>query len=252
MSEAAQAGATLVQRTIGRIERRIENGEWAVGDRIPAEGQLVEAFGVGRNTVREAVRALCHTGLLEARRGDGTYVRAASDLNAALQRRLRRAELRHVLQVRLALEREAAPAAAVHRGEDDLARILSALLARRRADENGEAAVFVEQDLAFHRAVVAASGNPLMTDLYESITASVRDSIASLLPAWEPERPGACAHDDLADAIARRDPQAAARAAWAHTATVEAALARTAEAQGAQEADGEREVEAGAAATDGE
>ncbi|MEV3858746.1 FCD domain-containing protein [Streptomyces sp. NPDC050095] len=219
-------GATLVQRTIGRIERSIESGEWAVGVRIPAEGQLVAAFGVGRNTVREAVRALCHTGLLEARRGDGTYVRAASDLNAALQRRLRRAELRHVLQVRLALEREAAPAAAVHRGEDDLARILSALLARRRADESGDPVAYVDRDLEFHRAVVAAGGNPLMTELYESIAASVRDSIASLRPTWSPELPGACAHDDLADAIARRDPEAATRAAWDHTWTVEAAMER--------------------------
>ncbi|MYT74420.1 MULTISPECIES: FadR/GntR family transcriptional regulator [unclassified Streptomyces] len=224
MSEAAQP--TLVQRTIGRIERSIESGEWAVGDRIPAEGQLVEALGVGRNTVREAVRALCHTGLLEARRGDGTYVRAASDLNAALQRRLRRAELKHVLQVRLAIEREAAPAAAVHRGEDDLARILSAFLARRRAQESGDAAAYVDADLEFHRAIVAASGNPLMAELYESLVEAVRDSIASLRPSWAPELPGACAHEDLADAIARRDPDAATKAAWAHTQTVEAAMER--------------------------
>ncbi|XIG74275.1 FadR family transcriptional regulator [Streptomyces sp. SGAir0957] len=220
---------TLVQQTIHRIEQRIERGDWPVGHRLPAEGQLVEVFGVGRNTVREAVRALCHTGLLEARRGDGTYVRAASDLNAALQRRLRRAELRHVLQVRLALEREAAPAAALHRGEEDLARILSALLARRRADERGDVVAFVDRDLEFHRAVVAASGNPLMTDLYESITASVRHSIETLVPDWTPELPGASAHDDLADAIARRDPDAAVKAAWAHTRTVEDAMERLAE-----------------------
>ncbi|WP_203645227.1 FadR/GntR family transcriptional regulator [Streptomyces sp. SID14478] len=227
--DAARPGGTLVQRTIGHIERSIESGEWAVGDRIPAEGQLVETFGVGRNTVREAVRALCHTGLLEARRGDGTYVRAASDLNAALQRRLRRAELKHILQVRLALEREAAPAAALHRGEDDLARILSALLARRRADERGDRAAYVDRDLEFHRAIVAASGNPLMTELYESIVESVRDTIASLRPNWTSELPGASAHDDLAEAIARRDPQAATEAAWAHTRTVEAAVERMAE-----------------------
>ncbi|WP_353945848.1 FadR/GntR family transcriptional regulator [Streptomyces sp. HUAS MG91] len=230
MSEPVQP--TLVQRTIGRIERAIESGEWAVGDRIPAEGRLVEALGVGRNTVREAVRALCHTGLLEARRGDGTYVRAASDLNAALQRRLRRAELKHVLQVRLAIEREAAPAAAVHRGEDDLARILSALLARRRAQESGDAAAYVDADLEFHRAIVAASGNPLMAELYESLAEAVRDSIASLRPSWAPELPGACAHEDLADAIARRDPDAATKAAWAHTQTVEAAMERMGEREG--------------------
>ncbi|MHB9757650.1 FadR/GntR family transcriptional regulator [Streptomyces sp. BYX5S] len=223
--------ATLVQRTIHRIEGNIDSGAWAVGDRIPAEGRLVEELGVGRNTVREAVRALCHTGLLEARRGDGTYVRAASDLNAALQRRLRRAELKHVLQVRLALEREAAPAAATHRGEDDLARILTALLARRRAEESEDPAAYVERDVEFHRAVVAASGNPLMTELYESIVESVRDSIASLLPSWTPEPLGASAHDDLADAIARRDPRAAAEAAWAHTRTVEAAMERMTEDQ---------------------
>ncbi|MCX4830585.1 FCD domain-containing protein [Streptomyces sp. NBC_00006] len=238
MPAPAKPGATLVQRTIGRIERSIESGEWAVGDRIPAEGQLVEEFGVGRNTVREAVRALCHTGLLEARRGDGTYVRAASDLNAALQRRLRRAELKHILQVRLAIEREAAPAAAAHRGEADLARILSALLARHRAEESGDPAAYVEKDVEFHRAVVAASGNPLMTELYESIVESVRDSIASLRPSWTPELPGASAHDDLADAIARSDPEAAAKAAWAHTLTVEAAMERMA-------ADGRPEVAGG-------
>ncbi|MFB7707651.1 FadR/GntR family transcriptional regulator [Streptomyces sp. NPDC056105] len=227
MSEAA-SGTTLVQRTIGRIQQAIESGAWPVGRKIPAEGRLVESLGVGRNTVREAVRALCHTGLLEARRGDGTYVRAASDLNAALQRRLRKAELAHVLQVRLALEREAAPAAARERGEEDLARIISALLARRRADEGDDRAEMVERDLEFHRAVVAASGNPLMTDLYESITEAVRDSIAALHPGWPHEEPGANAHDDLADAIARRDPEAASRAAWQHTRAVEEALAHIA------------------------
>ncbi|MFE0098787.1 FadR/GntR family transcriptional regulator [Streptomyces sp. NPDC059009] len=221
---------TLVQQTIERIQQAIESGSWPLGEKIPAEGRLVESLGVGRNTVREAVRALCHTGLLEARRGDGTYVRATSDLNAALQRRLRHAELSHVLQVRLSLEREAAAVAAVNRGEEDLARILSALLARRRAletDPDGVGPEFIDRDLDFHRAVVAASGNPLMVDLYESIAQAVRHSIESLSVGWPGEVLGSGTHDDLADAIARRDPEAAERAAWAHTRDAQAALDRT-------------------------
>ncbi|OIV37315.1 hypothetical protein BIV57_11750 [Mangrovactinospora gilvigrisea] len=220
------AGGTLVQQTIGRIERSIESGEWPVGTRLPAEGLLVSELGVGRNTVREAVRALCHTGLLEARRGDGTYVRAASDLGAALKRRLRRAELGHILQVRLALEREAAVGAAGARSEADLAAILSALVARRRVLDSGDIDVIADRDHEFHRAIVRAAGNPLLADLYESIASAVRDSIADLHPLWDEGAPGEAAHEDLADAIARGDAGAAAEAARAHAAEVAVTLER--------------------------
>ncbi|MGW5612136.1 FadR/GntR family transcriptional regulator [Streptomyces sp. NPDC003753] len=70
------ARTNLVDVVIEQVEDLISSGEWPLDSRIPSEPALVEQQGVGRNTVREAVRALVHTGMLEARQGDGTYVRS--------------------------------------------------------------------------------------------------------------------------------------------------------------------------------
>src|SRR5690349_18239020 len=121
----------LVDQVIEQLRTSVTSGEWPIGTKIPTESALVEALGVGRNTVREAVRALSHTGVLEVRQGDGTYVRATSEVSGAL-RRLCGSELREVLQVRRCLEVEGARLAAVARTEDEVAG-LRALLSRREA-----------------------------------------------------------------------------------------------------------------------
>jgi DNA-binding FadR family transcriptional regulator len=97
MSLTAVRGARLSEQVVAQLEAQIAAGEWPVGSKIPAEPELVAALGVGRNTVREAVRALEHAGLLEPRRGDGTYVRATSDLGAALLGRGGGGAARHAL-----------------------------------------------------------------------------------------------------------------------------------------------------------
>ncbi len=82
---AARPPAGLVDHAIDQLRQSITTGEWPVGTRIPpTEPNLATALGVGRNTVREAVRALAHSGILEVRRGgDGTYVRATSEISGA-------------------------------------------------------------------------------------------------------------------------------------------------------------------------
>jgi 2-methylisocitrate lyase-like PEP mutase family enzyme len=70
--------ASLVDQVIDQLKDQITSGAWVVGDKIPPEPVLSDGIGVGRNTVREAVRALTHAGLLECRQGDGTYVRAGA------------------------------------------------------------------------------------------------------------------------------------------------------------------------------
>ena len=65
----------LADQVIAQLRTQITSGEWPVGSRIPTEVELVEQLGVARNTVREAVRALAHNGLLDIRQGSGTYVR---------------------------------------------------------------------------------------------------------------------------------------------------------------------------------
>jgi DNA-binding FadR family transcriptional regulator len=202
----------LCDEVMAQMEALIAGGEWPVGSKIPPEPELVAALGVGRNTVREAVRALEHAGLLEPRRGDGTYVRATSDLGAALLRRARRTTAMHVLAVRTSLERDAAAAAAVHRSEADVAAIGQAAAERRDACDGADRARFVAADVAFHRAVVAATGNPVLIDLYAGLTEALERSVTEI-DAHDDDPAAFPGHDELAAAIAAGDPDAARAAA---------------------------------------
>ena len=80
-------------------------------------------FGVSRNTLREAIQALIHNGVLQARQGDGTYILAANRFDASIQNQLKAAGLRDTLEVRFALERETAQLAAQRATEADIAMI---------------------------------------------------------------------------------------------------------------------------------
>lgn len=193
---------------IAQLEERIATGGWPVGTRIPPEPELVAALGVGRNTVREAVRALEHAGLLEPRRGDGTYVRATSDLGAALLRRARRSTALDVLAVRASLERDAGATAAAVRSEADVVAITAAVAARRTAIERGDREAFVAADLAFHQAVVAATGNAVLVDLYAGLTEALHRTVSTVdeLDDDPTSFPG---HESLAAAIEAGDPVAA-------------------------------------------
>lgn len=206
LSTARRAG--LVDQVIEQLRTSVSSGEWPVGERIPNETVLVESLGVGRNTVREAVRALAHAGILDVRQGDGTYVRATSEVSGAL-RRLCGAELRDVLQVRRGLEVEGARLAAANRTDADVA-ALRALLARRdECRRDGRTDDFARADVEFHLAVVASSHNVMLTELYRGLLEAVAASVATTH-----EKPVEIVdHGLLLDHIAAGDVEAAARTA---------------------------------------
>ncbi|MFC4000708.1 FadR/GntR family transcriptional regulator [Prauserella oleivorans] len=208
MPLAATQRSGLVDQVISQLREAIRAGEWPVGRRIPTESELVADLGVGRNTVREAVRALAHCGLLEVRQGDGTYVRATSEVSGAI-RRLAGSELREVLQVRKPLEVEGARLAATERTEDDLRRMREFLGTRDRAWEAGRIDDYVHADARFHLAVIEAAHNTLLTELYRGLTEVIVASVAATtridLPGTE-----STGHHGLLDAVAARDPERAA------------------------------------------
>ncbi|RAV08919.1 GntR family transcriptional regulator [Mycolicibacterium sp. GF69] len=168
----------LVEQVIEQLRASITSGEWPVGERIPNETVLVESLGVGRNTVREAVRALAHAGLLEVRQGDGTYVRATSEVSGAL-RRLCGTEWRDVLQVRRALEVEAARGAAARRTVQDLAEMRKLLARRDECLAGGDTDEFACADADFHLAVVRSSHNGTLTELYRGLMEAIAASVAT-------------------------------------------------------------------------
>ena len=201
MPLAAARPSGLVDHAIAQLRESITSGEWPVGTRIPTEPGLAAALGVGRNTVREAVRALAHSGILEVRRGDGTYVRATSEISGALSR-MCGSKLREVLQVRRCLEVEGARLAAISRTADDLAE-LRELLARRDAVHGGDRAEFSRADAQLHVAVVRASHNDVLIELYRGLTEAVTDSVVVTSTMHD------VGHTELIDAIAEGDAQRA-------------------------------------------
>ncbi|GAA2442843.1 FadR/GntR family transcriptional regulator [Actinomadura vinacea] len=202
--------SSLVEQVIDQLRDEIATGVWPVGAKIPPEPVLSENLGVGRNTVREAVRALTHAGLLECRQGDGTYVRATSELSGAVRRRLQTAELIEILQVRRGFEVEAARLAAAHRTGADMAAIDDALARRDAAWAAGAHAEFVEADTAFHTAVVEATHNRVLIELYRDFGAGLRASIGAAGPG---PRQADVPHGPIAAAIKAGDAEAAAQAA---------------------------------------
>jgi DNA-binding FadR family transcriptional regulator len=205
--------STLVETVIARLEELITSGEWPVGFRVPPEPELVRALGVSRNTVREAVRALVHVGMLDPRPGDGTYVRADTGLDAALERAARRWGALDALEVRNMLERDAARLAARRRDDADLAAIEAALRHRAGAQpaSGDNTRAFVDADAAFHQAVVAATHNQVLIELYSRLADPLRASVAEVLRASDDALDEA--HHALARAIRDADPAAAELAA---------------------------------------
>ncbi|MEU1082767.1 FadR/GntR family transcriptional regulator [Streptomyces sp. NPDC005908] len=167
--------SALSEQVIAALRAQITSGEWPVGSRIPTEPELVERLGVARNTVREAVRALAHNGLLDIRQGSGTYVVATSELAGVMHRRFADADPRHIAELRSTLESSAARLAARRRTEKDLRQLDALLLRREEAWGSGDAEAFVTADATFHLAVVAASHNDVMTALYADLVEVLRD-----------------------------------------------------------------------------
>lgn len=216
--------APLVDQAIASLRDQLAEGVWTVGQRLPAEPMLAQQLGVGRSTVREAVRALSHAGMLEVRQGAGTFVRAAPS-TGELAVRLQRAEALEVYEVRRALEVEAAALAARRRTEQDLTRIDAALARRRASAQSGDRRGFLAADVAFHRAVVDAAHNPLLSELYAVAAGAITRAIEDVVGDRALTQDTSGLHDDLAQAVGRQDGEAAVAAVRAHLDGTHQALA---------------------------
>lgn len=143
---------------------RVASGEFKPGDRLPSEQALMASFGVGRNTVREAMHGLRTLGIVEIRPRLGARVLNAKAENAlansAISALLNDETVYELYDVRLILEPATAARAATHRTASDLAAIRLALATYRASHELG--ANIWHADIEFHHAIAVASGNSVL------------------------------------------------------------------------------------------
>ncbi|MGW2346897.1 FadR/GntR family transcriptional regulator [Streptomyces sp. NPDC001661] len=217
----------LVEQAAERLRAQIAEGVWPVGTRLPGETTLAKELGVGRSTVREALRALTGQGMLRPKQGAGVFVTALRPVED-WPTRLRRAAVADVYEVRTLLEIQAARLAAERRTDEDVTAMRAALEARRAA-AGGPGDVFVDADIALHATVVAAAHNPVLTDLFAEFAPALRQALIDLLALVDvrgaEQDHGDAAHADLVAAVMVGDAEAAGRAARDELALIQGKLA---------------------------
>lgn len=169
---AVPRSPTLSARVTEAVEQLIADNELVAGDRMPSERVLAEKFDVSRTVIREAVRSLVAKGLLDVRRGSGTVVCGpqtdfvARSMSLLLQAGGSSNSYDQVHEVRTMLELHISTIAAKRRTDLDLMNLDRALDQMVR-DHDSES--FASADMAFHSALAAATHNPLLLVLHDSI-----------------------------------------------------------------------------------
>ena len=159
---------SLSKQVSDQLEKMIENGEFEVGDKIPTESDLMEAFQVSRNTVREAIRALTWNGILEVKQGDGTYVRSKNRFRANMKKRYDEVSLDDITEARKSIEVTIAHLAAMRCNEEDIKEITEKFNKRQNLKDDVKENTIA--DVEFHMAIAKACHNSILIDLYESIS----------------------------------------------------------------------------------
>ncbi|NJO06762.1 MAG: FadR family transcriptional regulator [Chloroflexaceae bacterium] len=211
------ARQSLASQVAERIRSLITSGTYSVGARLPTEPELMALLGVGRSSVREAIRALAHAGILEVRQGSGTFVCAPPEDASTLTHHLRNAQDVELHEARTAIEGVLARLAAQRRTDAHLQTLQHTLAERDRIAQHAppDVAAFVDADLCFHRTIAQASGNALLAELYELLTASLRPSLHSQLEAFGITAESTRLHHELYTALVCADPQRAQQVAEA-------------------------------------
>jgi GntR family transcriptional regulator, transcriptional repressor for pyruvate dehydrogenase complex len=225
----------VYHQVAAQLREAILSGELASGSELPSERELGERFGVGRTTVREALRALQAQGLVVSGAATAPLrVVHPEALSAGPARdalvhllRLGQVPLSDLVELRCVLEGTAVAAVARHHSDDDLAVLVRGVDTMRAALDDVRA--FEQADVRFHLALAAASGN----EAVHLVMLAVRDSIGShLLDALQADPESATTlqqllaeHEQLLAAIQRRDADEARRLVEAHVAGFYARLA---------------------------
>ncbi|MBL0419106.1 FadR family transcriptional regulator [Ramlibacter sp. AW1] len=219
----ARRSRSLTTDLVQSLGDRIRDGRLPPGEKLPREADLMEEFGVSRTVVREAISRLQAAGMVETRHGIGTYVLGFGDASAF---RISPSQLETlqdviaVLELRIAVETEAAALAAQRRSEENLRALRAALDAFAGAVEAWRDAV--GPDFQFHLEIARATQNPRFADLMSTLGGMMipRARLDSDVPITAERRDYLRhvngEHESIYDAIRRQDAEAARAAMRTH------------------------------------
>lgn len=155
---------------VNQIRKHLETGKLKIGDRLPSERELCKMFGVGRSSVREAIRALVVMGNLEVIQGKGTFLcqsEEASDQSSLLEKAMAALPFFDLMEAREILEIKVVQLAAERVDKADILRIHKAI---NRMAESTDVKTFLNADLDFHNALTESTGNLVIREMMKVIT----------------------------------------------------------------------------------
>jgi DNA-binding FadR family transcriptional regulator len=217
-----QRGRGLAHSLVDDFGVRIRDGVLRPGDKLPTESEIMQAFGVSRTVVREALSKLQASGLVETHHGVGTFVlqqRAGGVFRLEAGDIATSVDVLAVLELRISLETESAGLAATRRTEEQLQAMRQAL---DDFESNvAEAGDTVAPDFRFHLQIAQSTGNPYFADIMSHLGTTIipRTRINALRTL---DRSGAYLsrvnreHEEIFAAIARGDAESARAAMRIH------------------------------------
>lgn len=219
--KASPRRKSLTEQVRETLARQIEAQQLKPGDRLPTEREMIEAYGVSRTVVRDAIARLRASGLVESRQGSGVYVLAPEITVVGDAAAATLASIVETLEVRMAIEIEAARLAATRGSPIQLADIGEKCEQMQESSPEGSEAA----DLAFHLAIASATNNRRFVEFFEFLGPRTipRSQLREVhqLPAHGPDYVGRLQveHRAIRDAIFARDTDAAGQAMRRHLQT---------------------------------
>jgi GntR family transcriptional regulator, transcriptional repressor for pyruvate dehydrogenase complex len=213
---------------VRQVREAILEGKLQVGDRLPPEKQLLAKFGVGKHTLREAVRALEAMGFLSIRKGyGGGAVVLEVDMNTTRDSianflHFQNVSVRNLSEVRKLVEPYLARLAAERLKQDALDALEDSNQACGEALRLGQS--MSTHEIKFHRILAEASHNPVLILILDFVNSVLTDSKAHLEPGAAFSQQVLSAHERILAAVIARDPERAEAEMRGHVCEVEEAL----------------------------
>lgn len=201
----------LTDEVVEKLQHYISSGKYKPNEKLPTESELMEHFQVGRSTIREAVRILRNCNVVYVQHGVGIFVHPSPETGESLSKRLQRADVENIFEVKLLLEIKIAEKAALNRKNSDISKMKKALGDRQSCAEAEDLSGCVEADVAFHTIIAESCGNDILADLYKAFGKQFLESYLKFDSNWSVKRlmESHQLHVDLMESIRDKDPKKA-------------------------------------------
>lgn len=205
MNETKINKLSLAEEVAGRLKELVASNKYQVNDKLPTEPELMEQFGVGRSSIREAIRILTNDGFIKVRQGTGTTIVSKTGFGEPLSQRLMRAKFDEVNEVRIAIEEKIVEMAVERRSEADVTKMKKAVLLRRKYALAQDLAACIQADIDFHIAIAEASANSIMVEIYQTVAMHLKNMFLEKFESTDVFMETQDMHEQLLKAIADKN-----------------------------------------------